>query len=79
VAVTALWRIPIGLKFAVCLDGANACPPEDSGGAGGYEDLLQVLADPSHEDHHHLGWVGGPLDPTELDVGLVNARLQTVR
>jgi hypothetical protein len=80
VAVTALWRMHIGLKFAVCLEGANACPPEDCGGAGGYEDLLQVLADPSHEDYDHLlGWVGGPFDPTEFDVGIVNARLQTVR
>ena len=28
------------LKHAVCLDGANASPPEDCGGAGGYEELL---------------------------------------
>ena len=80
VTVEALWRMPIGLKSAVCLDGENACPPEDSGGAGGYEDLLRVLDDPSHEDHEHLrGWVGGPFDPHELDLALVNARLQAVR
>lgn len=52
----------IGLKFAVCLDGANASPPEDCGGLGGYEDLLRVVADPSHEEHDHmLGW---PADPS---------------
>jgi len=34
------------LKFAVCVDGANACPPEDCGGTGGYADLLEALADP---------------------------------
>jgi hypothetical protein len=43
-----------GLKHAVCLDGANACPPEDCGGAGGYEELLLALADPGHEDHAEL-------------------------
>jgi hypothetical protein len=47
VMVEAKWPIPMGLKFAVCLDGANACPPEDCGGPGGYEELLRVLADPA--------------------------------
>ena len=80
VAVGTAWRMPIGLKFAVCLDGANACPPEDCGGPAGYEDLLQVLADPSHEDHADLlEWAGGPIDLTHFDIGLVNARLQAVR
>lgn len=80
VVVEAVWRMPLGLKFAVCLDGANACPPEDCGGPFGYEELLRVLADPTHEDHENMrGWVGGPMDPTEFDLGLTNARLQTVR
>jgi hypothetical protein len=37
-----------------CIDGARACPPEDCGGAGGYENLLKVLANPSHKEHTHL-------------------------
>lgn len=37
-----------------CIGGARACPPEDCGGTGGYESLLQVLADPSHDEHTHL-------------------------
>jgi hypothetical protein len=80
VTVHAAWRMPIGLKFAVCLDGAKACPPEDSGGPGGYEDLLRVLGDPSHEEHEHLrGWIGDGFDPREFDLALANARLQAVR
>jgi integrase len=80
ISVEATWRMPIGLKLAVCLDGANACPPEDCGGAPGYEDLLRVLADPTHADHEHMrGWVGGPFDPHEFVLPLANARLQTVR
>ena len=26
ITVHRVWRMPKGLKFAVCLDGANACP-----------------------------------------------------
>ena len=80
VVVEAAGRMPIGLKFAVCVDGQNACPPEDCGGTLGYAELLDVLADPEHEDHEHfLSWVGGAFDPTEFDLGSVNARLQRVR
>jgi hypothetical protein len=80
VIVHSIWRMPIGLKFAVCLEGAGACPPEDCGGAGGYAELLRVLVDPSDEDHDHMrSWVGGSFDPHEFDLALVNARLQTVR
>jgi len=71
--------ITYGLKHAVCLDGANACPPEDCGGAGGYEDLLLALADPSHEDHDDLlEWIGGPIDPTAFDIVATNVALQRV-
>ena len=69
-----------GLKYAVCLAGENACPPEDCGGPGGYEQLLEVLADPAHEDHEELiEWAGGPLDPRAFDVAAVNVGLQRVR
>src|SRR5271155_865849 len=48
-----------GLKFAVCIDGQNACPPEDVGGTGGYEEFLEAIADPNHEEHErYLEWVG---------------------
>jgi hypothetical protein len=73
-------RVPLGLKHAVCLDGENACPPEDCGGAGGYAELLAVLADPGHDDHAWLTqWVGGPFDPTFFDPIAVNAALQQLR
>lgn len=40
--------------------GAGACPPEDCGGTGGFEHLLQVLANPSDEGHEELlEWVRG--------------------
>jgi hypothetical protein len=34
-----------------CLAGERACPPEDCGGARGYQDLVEALADPQHARH----------------------------
>jgi hypothetical protein len=48
---------------------------EDSGGIGGYHDLLDTLADPNHDDHDHLkawvAWTVGPwqdFDPENVDI-----------
>lgn len=80
ITVHRVSRMAKGLKFAVCVDGANACPPEDVGGTWGYEHLLAVLADPSHEEYEDLSeWVGRPVDPAAFDLAFVNTRLQTIR
>ncbi|MCR6487141.1 plasmid pRiA4b ORF-3 family protein [Amycolatopsis sp. OK19-0408] len=60
-----------------CLDGRRAGPPEDCGGIGGYEELLDVLADPGHEDHEEtLDWLGleaaDEFDPAAFDIAAVN-------
>src|SRR5439155_3932843 len=34
-----------------CLEGARACPPEDVGGAWGYREYAEAIADPHHERH----------------------------
>jgi hypothetical protein len=64
----------------VCLAGKGACPPEDCGGAWGYADLKETIADPSDEEHEErLEWLGleDPLDfdPAAFDLAGVNARL----
>jgi len=65
------------LPLAACLDGENACPPEDVGGPPGYEDFLQALADPAHPEHEDMSeWIDGDFDPTEFSVAEVNARLR---
>jgi hypothetical protein len=69
-----------GLKFAVCVDGQNACPPEDVGGVPGYAYFLDAITDPEHEEHDsYLEWVGGSFDPTEFELGAANAACQKVR
>jgi hypothetical protein len=61
------------------LDGARACPPEDCGGAGGYAHLLDVLADPAHDDHETLlGWLGGSFDPEAFDPTRTNEDLELI-
>ena len=50
------------------LDGAGACPPEDSGGVGRYTYLLEALADPTHADHEEaIEWFGESFDPTRYE------------
>jgi hypothetical protein len=62
---------------AECLAGARARPPEDCGGAPGYADLLEALADPSNERHAALKeWVGPHFAPEELDLASVNRELR---
>lgn len=61
------------LSLALCLAGENACPPEDVGGAPGYQDFLQALADPAHPEHDQLKkWIGRPFDPGAFDVAEIN-------
>lgn len=69
-----------GLRYAVCLDGANACPPEDVGGVPGYSHFLEAIADPLHEEHESwLEWIEGSFDPSKFSVAEANAVLQKVR
>lgn len=56
-------------------DGARRGPLEDSGGLSGYEEIMDVLADPSHPDHaEHAAWMAeitgsdAPFDPAFLDI-----------
>jgi len=58
---------PRKIKYPVCVEGERACPPEDCGGEVGYEHLLAVLGDPTHEEHaDYQEWVGG-FDPEYFD------------
>ncbi len=60
-------------KHPMCLAGANACPPEDCGGIGGYYNLLKILRDPQHPDHADMkDWIGGDLNAAEFRVESVN-------
>ena len=64
-------------KDPVCLDGANNCPPEDSGGPWGYAGLMEILADPKHPEYEDMKeWIGGEFDPGFFDEEEINAELK---
>jgi hypothetical protein len=65
------------LKYPRCVEGARACPPEDCGGAWGYADFLEAMADPKHPDHRDMKeWIGGRFDPEKFSVNQVNRELR---
>jgi len=75
----AMTREP-GVSYPVCTGGARACPREDCGGTDGYRHLLEVLADPTHEEHAHLKrWAGRRYDPEKFDAAAANRALRKLR
>ncbi len=55
-------------KYPTCVDGAQACPPEDCGGIPGYYHLLEVLTEPEHEEYEDfIAWLGGAFEPESFD------------
>ena len=40
----------------------------------GYQDMLEILKDPKHEEYEYYNeWLGGDFDPEEFDVDEVNS------
>lgn len=71
---TVALDVPIAL--AICVGGENACPPEDIGGAPGYEEFLEIMADPEHPERaEQKAWIGRDFDPKEFSVEETNRRL----
>ena len=51
-----------------CLNGENACPPDDCGGPYGYLELKKAIDDPKHPEHEDiLMWLGGDFEPLYFD------------
>jgi hypothetical protein len=65
--------------YPACIAGQGACPPEDSGGAYGFEQLKELLAGPpSAERNEMLDWAGGDYDPARFDLAAANAAVAEV-
>jgi len=63
----------------ICLGGERRCPPEDVGGVNGYEEFLEAIIDPNHEEYEAMvTWAGGHFHDT-LDVKAANATLTRMR
>lgn len=69
----ALPKAP-GKKYPRCTAGERAAPPDDCGGLPGYESLLEILADPVHEEYasshvwaSSIKGIRGKFDPEAFD------------
>ncbi len=59
------------------LAGERACPPEDCGGVWGYEQFLEAIRNPKHEEHEsYLEWIGGSFDPEAFDLHKVTQQFR---
>jgi hypothetical protein len=58
----------VAAAYPRCTAGERACPPEDVGGPYGYEQFLEAVMNPRHDEHRQmLAWVGGKFDPEAFD------------
>jgi hypothetical protein len=76
--ITLEKRLPFesSAELVQCIKGKRSCPPEDCGGIWGYEYLLDVISDPSHEEHEErLDWLGGTFDPEHFSLSETNSLL----
>lgn len=76
VEVLELFDMPTGARLPVFIDGKWRTPPEDVGGAPGFEMFLEAMADPNHEEHENLiDWYGQPFDPNDIEPEIVKIQM----
>ena len=58
-------------------NGAGACPPEDAGGAGGYQEMLDAQENAPYGDEAKelREWAGLDFDPERFDRAVANAAI----
>lgn len=79
IAIEAVEQGQPDTKYPRYVDGARRCPPEDIGGVPGFENFLDAIADPFHEDHAELTeWYDGAFDPVTLDELVTKRRVAAI-
>lgn len=67
------------IDYPTCIKAKRACPPEDCGGAWGYQELLEAIQDPEHSEHESLlEWVGDSFDPEDAELDEINTLLKMI-
>jgi hypothetical protein len=64
------------VPYPRCVAGQRCTPPEDVGGTIGYENYLETMQDPDHEEHEAMLLWRGPFDAESFSVSDVNQQLQ---
>lgn len=67
-----------GDKLPRCIDGENACPPEDTGGPFGFDEMLAAASDPDHPDYAEMSEYLGDFDPKAFDLKKANSNIKRV-
>ncbi|MDD5343274.1 MAG: plasmid pRiA4b ORF-3 family protein [Smithella sp.] len=63
--------------YPICIDGKRSCPPEDCGGTFGYENLIEIINNPEHEEYDEMmEWLGDYFDPEKFNIDEVNEFLR---
>lgn len=72
--------VKAGMHYPHCLAGKRACPPDDCGGVWGYQNLLEILANPKHEEYEEtLEWLGGEFNSEAFDLAEINSLLRRIK
>ena len=76
IVVEAVSNAEQGVRYPRCLHGERAGPPEDCGGAPGFEELLAARRKPkSARARELLEWVGPDWNPEGFNLAAVNKEL----
>lgn len=69
-----------GKPYPLLMTGRRSCPPEDSGGIPGYQELLAVLGDPEDYRYGEMSdWVGEDFNPAGFgknEIAIINEVLK---
>lgn len=64
--------------YPAILEGEGACPPEDVGGMGGYDEFLLAWNDPENPEHEAMRVWGESQNYREFDIALLNRLLKNL-
>jgi len=63
--------------YPIVLEGEGACPPEDVGGLGGYEEFLEAFNNSEHAEHERMRTWGESQHYREFDIDFINNLLKS--
>lgn len=78
--ITIEKTLPIekGVRYPRCISGKRAGPPDDCGGAIGYDELLERL-ESAEPDDEVFDWIDPDFDPEAFDLADINRELDRIR
>jgi hypothetical protein len=66
-----------GVEYPCFVAGARRAPPEDVGGISGFDEFLEAMADPEHDQFQQmLDWYGEIFDPEDIEARWITMIIQ---